>query len=239
MMRATSLLLLLAVSIPASAQTPSATSAPALAPAAASAPAEPTIVVSASEARRPGPFVVGAAVGAILPQAFSQIGTHVVVGLELGYRLRFLEQRFEVMFDVGYSPPGRSFDVNRTEGTYQASVVSQQLHFSLGPRFRVMPGTSPWNVTIAVGPRLFLLQSESQGSRQGQAFMEFSEQSTEIGFFAAVGGEYRLGPGALFLDATVAWANMPHKIMGDTGNEVSAGSIALTAGYRLFLPWWR
>lgn len=227
MTRVTSFLLVIAAALPASAQTATT----------AAQPPEPAIIAPAAEPKRPGPFVIGAAIGAVFPEVFNELGAHVVVGLEFGYRLRFLEQRLEVMLDVGYSPPGRSLEVSRAEGAYQARVVSQQLFFSLGPRVRVMPGTTPWNVTIAVGPRLFLLKSSSDGSRAGQEFMEFGETSTEVGLFGAVGGEYRLGPGALLLDLTVAWAKMPHKIMGDTGNEVSAGSLALTAGYRLFVPW--
>jgi hypothetical protein len=198
------------------------------------APAEPEVTATAAPAEEeaPGPFVVGAGLGALFPQPFSELGTHVVFGLEVGYRLPFFGQRIEVKGDVGYSPPGNSVDISRTEGTYKAEVVSQQLYFSLGPRVRLMPSASRWNVTLALGPRIFLLRTTSNGSRDGEAFVEFTEQSTEVGLFAVLGGEYVLGPGSLFLDLNLAWSGLSHRITGD----VSTGSLALTAGYRLFLP---
>ena len=61
--------------------------------------------------------------------------------------------------------------------------------------------------------------------------MEFSEQSTQMGFFVALGGEYTLGPGALFLDLDLGWSDLPHTVTGD----VSTGNIAGTIGYRFFL----
>jgi hypothetical protein len=105
------------------------------------------------------------------------------------------------------------------------------LFVSLGPRFRVMERASPWNVTIAAGGRLFLLRTYSNGSRNGEEFAEFTEQSTQIGFFVALGGEYVLGPGAIFLDVDLGWSKLPHEITGD----VSTGNITPTLGYRFFL----
>jgi hypothetical protein len=61
--------------------------------------------------------------------------------------------------------------------------------------------------------------------------MEFTETSTEIGLFVALGGEYRLGPGALFLDIDFGWSDLDHKITGDT----STANITPTLGYRFFL----
>ncbi len=179
----------------------------------------------------PGSLVVGGELGGIFPQPFTELGTHVVVGIELGYRLPMWEQRLEIMLDVGFSPPGNSFTVTRPDGSYDGEIVQQELHFSLGPRLRLNPPTESWNLTGALGPRLFLLRTYSNGSHAGEDFMEFTEESTQIGLFVAVGGEYNLGPGALFLDLDFGWSDLPHKITGD----VSTGNIAATLGYRFFL----
>jgi hypothetical protein len=186
---------------------------------------------STSDVKKPGSFVIGGEVGAMFPQPFTELGTHFVGGLELGYRLPFAEQRFEIMLDAGYAPPANSFDLARREGTYEGKVVSQQLHFSLGPRIHILRGTSPFNITVAAGPRLFLLKSTSNGSRNGQAFAEYTEQSSQFGFFAALGGEYLLGPGAVFLDVDFGYSKLPHRITG----SVNTGNIATTLGYRFFL----
>jgi hypothetical protein len=179
----------------------------------------------------PGALVVGGEFGAIFPQPFTELGTHVAFGLELGYRLPFADQRLEALFAVGYSPPGNSATVARPEGEYDAKVTQQMLHFSLGPRVHFLERRSPFNVTGALGPRLFLLKSTSSGGRGGNDFAEFKEQSTQLGFFLTLGGEYLLGPGALFVDLDLGYAKLPHEITG----RVNAGNLTGTLGYRFFL----
>jgi hypothetical protein len=179
----------------------------------------------------PGALVLGGEFGAIFPQPFTSLGTHVAFGIELGYRLPFWGQRLEIMSDVGYSPPANSFTTTNGGTQYDGTARSKQLHVSLGPRFRVMDRASPWNVTIALGPRLYFLETTSNGSRGGNAFAEYREKSTQIGGFLALGGEYVLGPGAVFLDVDFGYAKMPHQITGD----VNTGNLTTTLGYRFFL----
>jgi hypothetical protein len=179
----------------------------------------------------PGALVIGAEVGAIFPQPFTELGTHVAFGLELGYRLPFLDQRLEIMAAGAFSPPGNSFTETRSEGEYEGEVDQQELTISLGPRFRFLERKSDFNVTLAAGGRMFLLRTYSNGSRNGQSFAEYTEESTQFGFFVALGGEYLLGPGALFLDVDFGWSPLPHTITGD----VNTGNITPTIGYRLFL----
>jgi hypothetical protein len=230
MLRAASFLLVLAVAVPASAQESSASASASADVSATTADVETT--------KQPGAFVVGAEVGAIFPQPFSALGTHVAVGLELGYKLPFAGQRIEIMFAGGYAPPGNSTTINHAGADYQTRVVSQQLHLSLGPRFRFMESTSPWNITFALGPRLYFLRSTSNGSRDGKQMMEFRATSSPFGFFAALGGEYILGPGALFLDVDFGYASMSnHIIMAGRppGNSANLGNFTTTLGYRFFL----
>jgi hypothetical protein len=173
------------------------------------------------------PLVIGARLGGIFPPVFTELGSHVTVGLEVGYRLPVLAQRLEIMAGAGYAPPGRTYD----DGPYAADVTQEELHFSLGPRARfALPGL-PLQVTAAAGFRLFLLRSTSTGSRDMESFAEFTEQSTRAGFFGALGGEFGVGPGAAFLDIELGYSSLPHKITGD----VSTGNLAAVVGYRLFL----
>jgi hypothetical protein len=183
----------------------------------------------------PGALVIGGEVGAIFPQPFSELGTHIAFGLELGYRLPMWGQRLEIMAAGAFSPPGNTEKIRHGGAgdriQYEGEIDQQMLMFSLGPRFRVMDRASPWNVTIAAGGRMFLLRTWSNGSRGGNDFAEFTEESTQWGFFVALGGEYMLGPGAIFLDVDLGWSDLPHRITGD----VSTGNITPTLGYRLFL----
>ncbi len=178
-----------------------------------------------------GPLVLGAEIGALFPQPFTELGTHVALGLEVGFRLPFAGRRLEVMLDAGYAPPTNSVSMTRPDGTYEGELDQLELHFSLGPRFRFMDARSPWNVSLAAGARLFLLRTYSNGSKGGQPFAEYTEESTQVGFFVALGGEYRVGPGALLLDIDLGWSSLPHRITGDA----STGNIATTIGYRFFL----
>ena len=181
----------------------------------------------------PGPLVIGAELGAIFPQPFSELGTHVSFGLELGYALPVLEEKLEVMLAAAYAPPANDFEVADYDGT----IDVQELTFSLGPRYRFLPRVDDWNISAALGVRLFLVQSTSNGSRGDEAFAEVEEQSTEVGFFLALGGEYRLGPGALFLDVDLGYSGLGQDIPGDgkpsSGpDSASTGNLAATLGYR-------
>ncbi len=180
-----------------------------------------------ADASGPGPLVLGLEVGGIFPQPFTELGTHVAFGVEVGYRLPPWGRKLEIFAAAGFAPPARDF----SDGPYDAELDVQELQFSLGPRCRFLPVAKKLNVSLALGGRLFLVRSFSNGSAGGAQFAEYREQSTEPGFFGAVGGEYRLGPGAILLDLDLGWSALPHEITGD----VSTGNLTATLGYRFFL----
>lgn len=231
--------LTLAASAAAQEAAPAATTPPATPPAGGSAGASASADVSTTDAPAstegdptiPGSLVIGAGVGGIFPQPFSELGTHVAVALQLGYRLPFASERLEIMTGAMYSPPGNKFDMKRPDGTYGGDMTEKELDVSLGLRGRLMERSSPWNVSLGLGGRMFFLETTSNGSKGGQSFAEFKEQSSQAGFFAVLGGEYVLGPGAIFLDVDFGYAKLPHKITGDA----STGNLTGLLGYRLFL----
>ena len=168
-------------------------------------------------------FAVGAELGGIVP--LTTLGSQVALGIELGYLLPVLDRRLELTLAAGWAPPQRSF----TDGPYRAEVTQHELHFSLGPRYRLLDLAGKLNFNVSTGARLYLFRSVSAGTAMDQKFLEYREQSTHLGFFLTAGGEYRLGPGRLFLDLDFAWAPLPHRITGDT----SSANISPTLGYRL------
>lgn len=188
----------------------------------ASAEGDPTI---------PGSLVIGGGVGAIFPQPFTSLGSHVAVALQLGYRLPFASERLEIMTGAMYSPPGNSFTMKRPDGSYAADMTEKELDVSLGLRVRFLERSSPFNISLGAGGRMFFLQTTSNGSKAGQNYAEFKEQSSQAGFFAVLGGEYILGPGALFLDVDFGYAKLPHTITGDA----NTGNLTALLGYRFFL----
>lgn len=182
----------------------------------------------------PGSFVLAVEIGGFFP--FDNLGIHVRYGVEVGYLLPFLDRRLEVMVSAGYAEPRRDFD----DGDYHGEVHTQELTASLGPRFRFLPLTSSFNLSLAAGPRLFFLRSKStgksmpsDGTTQSADFAEFKEQSMEVGVFAALGAEYFIGPGAILLDVDLGWSKLPHTI---TGADEATTNVSLTLGYRFFIP---
>jgi len=173
------------------------------------------------------PLVLGARFGGIFPSVFTKLGTQLTYGLEVGYRLPFMDQRTEILLAAGYAAPGRDYEVT----PYEVDVTQKELHFSLGLRVRLLRPGAKLQVTAALGLRLFLLRTTSNGSRDAEHFAEFTEDSTRLGFFAVVGGEYGLGPGAAFLDLELGDSSLPHEITGD----ISTTNLAAVVGYRLFL----
>jgi hypothetical protein len=184
----------------------------------------PPAAPAAGMAGGAGPsFAVGAELGGTVP--FTTLESQVAIGIELGYLLPVLERRLELLLGAGWAPPQRSY----TDGAYRAEVTQHELYFSLGPRYRFLEVGGAFNLSGAAGGRLYLLRSVSAGAAGDQEFLEYREQSTRFGFFLAAGGEYRLGPGWLFLDLDFAWAPLPHRITG----QASTANLSPTLGYRL------
>ena len=72
------------------------------------------------------------------------------------------------------------------------------------------------------------LETITVGSAGDKPFGENREQSARVGGLFALGGERKLGPGALLLEAAFGSSDLPHLITGD----VSTGAISIQLGYR-------
>ena len=83
---------------------------------------------------------------------------------------------------------------------------------------------------VALGARLFLLDTEVEGEADGEPFGKNNETGTAFGFLFQLGGEYALGPGALLLELAINGAPLDQTILADT----NASSFDIYLGYRLF-----
>ena len=178
-------------------------------------------------------IVAGAGAGVVLPQISSELGAHFVGTIEAGYVLPYLQGRIQVFGAAGYCQPENSSAATdprlTAAGTaYEFKTIQRQMTFDLGVLGRVMPIDSMFNGYLAVGPRLYLLQTVTSGSAGGESFGTNREQSTKIGLYAAAGGEMILGPGRIMLQVAFGYSKLGHEITGD----VSTGSIMISAGYR-------
>lgn len=187
----------------------------------------------AEEARREKPPVgveAAAKLGVILPQLFTPLGANLAVGVEIGYQLPFAGRRFRVLLTVDYSQPpadgkARSDAVG---GEYTWTLSQRELAIGLvgGARFPQGGALTPW---IALGPRLYLLETRANGASAGEPFGEYVETSTELGAVVAGGVDYRVGPGALVGELEVGFSDLDHLTTG----EASTGAFGVRAGYRL------
>jgi hypothetical protein len=83
----------------------------------------------------------------------------------------------------------------------------------------------------AVGPRLYLMRTKISGKAGGESFGSNQETDTRIGVFGALGAELHVGPGAVLLEASLAWAKLDGYVLRNT----SAGALGVALGYRIFL----
>lgn len=215
--------------------------------AAPTAPAETLVVATEAEPTDGRPIyergglagiglTVAAKFGGGFSQAFSELGAAFVPELELGITLPFAERMLEVFVSGQWAAPttdGTAGPDPRLPGdqlmTYE--VTQQQVALTLGLRLRIPIPSELFRPHFALGARLYLMRTEVSGEGGGEAFGDNEETATEAGFFAAVGGELFVGPGALLLEVQLGYASLDGFVMRDT----NVGALNVMLGYRLFL----
>jgi len=176
----------------------------------------------------PGPFAVGLKVGVVLAHVATPLGTAAGGELELSYRVW---RGLSVFLSAGYTRPTverTSVADPRLAGAYDGTQTQEELTTSLGLLYRFLEPASKWNAYAGLGGRLYFLKTHTEGNVATQPFGENTEQSTQVGAVVVLGGEVRLGPGALALEAQFGDSSLPHVITGD----VSTGALAFDLGYR-------
>ncbi len=179
-----------------------------------------------------GEIQVAVKAGGLFSEPFSALGPSYLVDLELGYALPVLHHRLALALDGAYTAPeasGSGTNPQTTAGTYSWHLQQREaiLGFTLyyrHPIGRVTP-------YVGVGPRLFLLQSEIDGTSGTSTIHTSSEVSTKAGVGVPLGLGVRLGPGDLFVEAGLAWAPIDHHITGDS----NTGALTVSLGYRFVL----
>lgn len=180
-----------------------------------------------------GAGVIGIKVGALLPQAFSPLGANWMLELQGGYLLPFYRRLIGIIGSVGVTMPTVSgsavADPRVGGGSFDYQQQSQQFLLGLTlcghiPLGRVVP-------YVGVGPRAFVVRTQSTGSAGGSEFPGNSELSVEPGVGVPVGLSILLGPGRLSAEFELLYAPAHQRSTG----AGSFGSMALTAGYSFVL----
>jgi hypothetical protein len=171
-----------------------------------------------------------------LPQPFSTLQTGGGLELEVGYLLPFLGRRLGLSLSASYgrhTASGEGQDARLVpDGTYQWDLTFQAMMLSVGVTGRIFPPfAKPANGYLTVGPRIFLLSMEEKAYSGDEAFGTSTEQDMRVGVFLAGGGEFYLGPGALFLEVEYQWVKVPGLIPG----QADGSALRFALGYRILL----
>lgn len=172
--------------------------------------------------------------GGMVARGFSRLDGSYVVAAEVGYVLPVLRHHLALAVDAAFSAPhasGSSTDPRLTDnsGSYTWRLEQRELTVGLTLFYRhPIRRVTPY---IGIGPRVFFLESKVKGTVGTTNVAESSEVSTKVGVGIPLGVGFRLGPGDLFIEAQLAISRLEHRTTGDS----NTGSLALLAGYRVFL----
>ncbi len=179
----------------------------------------------------PNVLTLGLKAGAGLPQLGTSMETTYQVRLEASYLFPALGSRLGLITAIGYSQPeasGTGTDDRLPDGTYSWEMTQRQTTWDIGLLGRIMPWSSDWNMTLAAGAQVMFLSTLTKGEAGGEPFGQHDEQATLAGVFASLQAEYRLGPGALFVELayTAAFQDL------ETTGDVTSSTLGALLGYR-------
>ncbi len=179
-----------------------------------------------------GGFLAAAKVGGIVP--LNGLDPFVRGGLELGWVFGGQNRTMAALLDISYTKPSASgsrqddrLAYDEVPGEYDWEIDQHELVFQPTFLYR-FTSSQPLIPFVGLGPRIYLLQTVSRGSANGETIQETEEQSMKIGAGLPFGAEYQLGPGGVFAEGLVEWAPLDHRITGDS--SLLAGTLQL--GYR-------
>lgn len=209
--------------------------------ASAADPAAPGPAAPAPDSAKPadapksdrGAFVAAGKIGGIAP--FDGLGPFVIGGLEVGYIAPWLNRSLALYVDVSYTVPqktGTGSNDPRVDnnGAYNWTLTQKELTVlpHLVYRLTKLGRFVPY---IGVGPRLYFLESITEGTVGSQTILQTKERSMKVGLGVPLGGEFKIGPGAILAEFLFEYGPLDHSL---TGNSNTAGG-SLQVGYRLML----
>jgi hypothetical protein len=205
---------------------------PGLRPDAARTPSQTSVAGDSNERDDSEAFLAAGKLGGIV--SFNGLGPFLAGGLELGWIFAGTGRSVTVMLDVSYATPKGDDtapdELGRVSGAWQWEVTQKELTLQPTILYR-LTGIGQVVPFAGIGPRIYLLETTSRGSVNGQEFGEHQEKSTKLGIGLPLGAEFTLGPGGLFAELLFQWAPIDHRITG----ESNLAAATLFVGYRALL----
>jgi hypothetical protein len=197
----------------------------------------PSLAAQAIESHANPGVIVGAKLGGGIG-AFNDSGVSYAAELELGYLLPLpdpVRHALQLFAASAYTAPhleGHSSAPDARlpgDGVTHYSIDQRLLTVTVGLLGRLPLHSELVAPYLALGYRGNFIASQVHGEVAGQAFGTNTEKGYEHGFYAAVGVDLFLGPGALLAELQCAYAGHNSFVLRDT----NVGSLQLLVGYRL------
>ena len=178
---------------------------------------------------------VGGALGSVLLEG---AGATLLVDLEVGYALPLELPRghdLEIFTSWGYSAPASTStlsDPRLPGGSADYTLTLHTLSGTTGLLYRLpIDAVDWWRLYAAAGARTQWSWTVIDGRADAKPFGTYVESAFDIGCYAAVGSEFRVGPGAIALELQSATTFVDRFVQRKTINE----ALQLAVGYRFFL----
>jgi hypothetical protein len=184
-----------------------------------------------NEAPHRGAIVATGKIGGIAP--FSKLSFFAHGAVELGYAFGS-KRRFMTYLEASYTVPtadGKGTDARVPGETWKWEIWQKQLVLQPTFAYRMTAFSPSLTPYVGIGPRVYFLETVTEGSADGEALGTTSEQSTKLGIGLPLGIEWKLGPGNVLGEFQFQWAPLDHRITGET----NLGAATLFLGYRAYL----
>jgi len=193
----------------------------------------PAAGATSGSSAQPAAWLVGVHAGAAVPGVVSKLDFGAAGGIDLGYILPWLEGRVQVYGRLDYLRPSYRTSAEdprlSTSTTYSYKVIEEELCAGLGAVGRLWQPGGYLNVYGRLGGEVRMQRSTARGRATTSLFGENQETKTAMGLLLGGGGELLLGPGVVFGELDLSYADLSHAITGDT----ATGGLGLLVGYAM------
>jgi hypothetical protein len=189
--------------------------------------------LSSIASARSGEVMIAGRIGALVPQAFSSLGTSYLVGIEAGWVAPIWKKRLVVSVDLGFGNPDADGHIVSSAVAAPVDWHASLRETTLGISLTIRQALGRFMPYLALGPRLVIVDALAGGQSGGARLPTSRETSLALGLSLVPGLGFSLPPGQLFLELPIslAWrVGDPPKLTGD----FNPSFIGVTAGYRVF-----